>query len=36
VEHIICKDSIDERVMKALEGKDSTQKSLIDAVKAEL
>ena len=36
VEHIICKDSIDERVMKALEGKDTTQKSLIDAVKAEL
>lgn len=36
VQHIIAKDSIDERVMKALEKKDSTQTALIDAVKAEL
>lgn len=36
VQHIIAKDSIDERVMKALEKKDSTQMALIDAVRAEL
>lgn len=34
VQHIITKDSIDERIMKALSQKDTTQKSLIDAVKA--
>ena len=32
--HIITKDTIDERIMKALSEKDSTQASLIDAVKA--
>ena len=36
VQHIICKGSIDERVMKALAQKDSSQSALIDAVKAEL
>lgn len=36
VQHIIAKDSIDERVMKALEKKDFTQTALIDAVRAEL
>jgi len=36
VQHIIAKNSIDERVMKALERKDSTQTALIDAVRAEL
>lgn len=36
VQHIIAKDSIDERVMKVLEKKDFTQTALIDAVKAEL
>lgn len=36
VQHIICKDSIDERVMKALSQKDISQSALIDAVKAEL
>ncbi len=36
VQHIIAKDSIDERVMKALVQKDSTQTALIDAVRAEL
>lgn len=36
VEHIITQDTIDERVMKALEMKDNTQSALIDAVKAEV
>lgn len=36
VEHIITAGTIDERVMKALELKDSTQAALIDAVKAEV
>jgi SNF2 family DNA or RNA helicase len=34
--HIIAKDTIDERVMKALSAKDRTQTALIDAVKANL
>lgn len=34
--HIIAKDTVDERIMKALQEKDSTQSALIDAVKAEL
>lgn len=34
--HIIAKDTIDERVMKALSAKDKTQTALIDAVKANL
>ena len=33
--HIITKGTIDERIMKALSEKDMTQKSLIDAVKAQ-
>lgn len=36
VQHIIAKGTIDERILKALSEKDSTQKSLIDAVKAVL
>lgn len=36
VQHIIAKDSIDERVMKSLSVKDFTQTALIDAVRAEL
>lgn len=36
IHHIICKDSIDERVLDALEDKDVTQSALIDAVKAEV
>ena len=36
VQHIIAKGTIDERIMKALSEKDSTQRSLIDAVKAVL
>ena len=36
VQHIITKGTIDERIMKALSGKDSTQAALIDAVRAVL
>lgn len=36
VQHIVTKGTIDERVMKALKNKDSTQAALIDAVKATL
>lgn len=34
IHHIIAKDTIDERVMKALEDKDVSQAALIEAVKA--
>lgn len=34
IHHIIVKDTIDERIMRALEDKDISQKALIDAVKA--
>lgn len=34
--HIIAAKTIDEQIMKALEAKDSTQASLIEAVKAEV
>ena len=34
--HIITKDTIDERIMKALSDKDTTQSALINAVKAEI
>lgn len=36
VQHIVTKDTIDERVLKAIATKDSTQAALIDAVKANL
>jgi len=36
IQHIITKGSIDERVLKALQEKDTTQNNLIDAVKADL
>jgi len=36
VQHIICKDTIDENIIKALQIKDQTQSALIDAVKANL
>ena len=36
IQHIITEDTIDERILKALSEKDSTQQSLIDAVKANL
>lgn len=34
--HIVAKDTIDERVLTALESKETTQKHLIEAVKAEI
>ena len=36
IHHIIATDTIDERVMKALEHKDKTQEALIAAVRAEV
>lgn len=36
VQHIVAKGTIDERILKALSQKDSTQSALIDAVKANL
>ena len=36
VQHIITEGTIDERIMKALSEKDTTQAALIDAVKADL
>ena len=36
IQHIITKGTIDERIMKALSDKDSTQAALIDAVKANI
>ena len=36
IHHIVTKGTIDERVLKALEKKEKTQNSLINAVKAEL
>ena len=36
IHHIITEDTIDERIMDALERKDKTQSALIDAVKARL
>ena len=36
VQHIICKGTIDERVMRALASKDAGQQALIDAVRAEI
>ena len=36
VQHIVTKDTIDERIMKALSKKEHTQTALIDAVKADL
>lgn len=36
IHHLIAKDTIDERVMKALKEKDVRQEALIEAVKAEI
>jgi SNF2 family DNA or RNA helicase len=36
IQHIVARDTIDERILKALEHKDGTQAALIDAVKADL
>lgn len=34
IQHIICKDTVDGNILKALKAKDTTQSALIDAVKA--
>lgn len=34
VHHVICKDTVDEDVLKAIDKKDATQSRLIDAVRA--
>lgn len=34
IQHIICKDTVDGRILKTLKDKDTTQSALIDAVKA--
>ena len=36
IQHIVCKGTIDERIMKALSGKQRIQDELIDAVRAEV
>lgn len=36
IHHIVTAGTIDEQILKALEGKDRTQTALIDAVKAQL
>jgi len=36
VQHIVTKGTIDERILKVLSKKDSTQAALIEAVKADL
>ena len=36
IHHIVCRDTVDEAVLKALERKDITQENLIAAVKAHL
>lgn len=36
VQHVVTKDTIDERILRVLSKKDSTQAALIDAVKADL
>ena len=33
VHHIICEDTLDDKVLRALQHKDATQKSLLDALK---
>jgi hypothetical protein len=36
IHRIICEDTVDERVIKALDQKDATQRSLLDSLKAYL
>lgn len=36
IQHIVARDTIDERILQVLEHKDGTQAALIDAVKADL
>ena len=34
--HIICRDTIDERILRVLSAKEKTQDALIEAVRAEI
>lgn len=34
IQHIVCKDTVDGNILKALKAKDTTQSALIEAVKA--
>lgn len=36
IQHIVTEGTIDERILKALQGKDRVQEDLLAAVKAEL
>ncbi len=36
IHHIVCKGTMDEKVVKALQGKDKTQNALLRAIKAEI
>jgi SNF2 family DNA or RNA helicase len=36
IHHILTKDTIDHRIMLALDNKDTSQKALIEAVKARI
>ena len=36
IQHIVCRGTIDEQIMKALQRKEVTQDSLMEAVKAQL
>lgn len=36
IHHIVCKDTVDEDVIEALKNKNTTQQSLINAVKARI
>lgn len=36
IHHLVCQDTADERVMKALQGKDSSQKALLSALRSYL
>lgn len=36
VQHIVCEGTVDERIMRALEGKEVSQNRLIEAVRAEV
>ena len=36
IHHIVAADTIDEQILQALKGKDQSQESLINAVRAQL
>ena len=36
IQHIVTEGTIDERILKALDGKQKTQDALLDAVRAEI